>query len=216
MKAIDIVNEILFEAEEEETSSEEDIKKNKGIIVFDIDDTIVKAKNLRIKSKDGEKELTPTEFAQLSNEEKNKDWDFSDFRNFDKLFSSIVTGTPVIGNLKMLDSYYNKGWDIGFLTARGVEAANKKAIVQWLKIRDKIDNKLKAIQPSRIKFFAAVNDPARLKETGGMTPGAAKKYYLNKLKEKYEVVKFVDDDETFIKKAKEVLPAKDVIKARIK
>lgn len=193
-------------------------KNGKGIIVFDIDDTLLNAKNLRIR--DGNKELTPTEFAQLSTEEKEgKNWDFSDFRNFNKLFDSIITGTPLTNNLRILDAHYNVGWDIGFLTARGVEKANELAIKQWLKIRNKINNKLEPIKSTRIKFFVAVNDPKRIKQIDKDNikgSAEAKKYFLQQLTKKYgkENVKFVDDDLSFINAAKEVLLPKNVIKAQ--
>lgn len=194
----------------------EEIKapKGKGIIVFDIDDTIINAKGLRIRTKDGEKEYTPTEFAALSEKEKDQEFDFSDFRDANKLFASIIGGTPITKNLRVLDKHIAAGWDVGFLTARGQEQANKKAIIQWLKVRNELNDELKPINPKKIKFFAAVNDPKRKEETKGMNTKEAKKHYLKTLTDQYDSVKFIDDDPSFLSAAKEVLPAKNVIRAQ--
>lgn len=197
--------------------------EGKGIIVFDIDDTVVKARGLRIYRKKGEKKvaLTPEDFAKENPKEmtgKGWEYDFSDFQNYGKLFNSIITGTPIISNLRMLDAHLNAGWDLAFLTARGFEQANKNAIKKWLKVRDKITGKLKPIEPSQIKYFIAVNDISRQKEIKSMKDSGdydSKALFLKMLKKKYDQVKFVDDDEKNLKKARQVLEPKNVIKANI-
>lgn len=196
-----------------------------GVIIFDIDDTIVKARGIRIyKTKNGKdiEALTPEEFEKLDKEkakEKGFDFDFRDFRDNEKLFSSIVRGEPIIRNLKVLDAHLRAGWDVGFLTARGGEEANKSAILKWLKYKDE-DGSIKPIPKERIKYFIAVNDPKRQKEfkkavQEGETHDA-KKFFLGKIQDKYDEVKFVDDSLRNVLKAREVLPKKNVVKAQEK
>jgi FMN phosphatase YigB (HAD superfamily) len=194
-----------------------------GIIIFDIDDTLVKARGIRIyKTKNGKdvEALTPEQFEKADKEKAKKegfDFDFRDFRDESKLYSSIVRGQPIIRNLKVLDAHLRAGWDIGFLTARAGESANKKAIRKWLKYKDE-DGNLKTIPEERIKYFIAVNDSKRQKEfKNAVQEGEthdAKKFFLGKIQSKYDEVKFVDDSLRNVLKARDVLPKKNVVKAQ--
>lgn len=188
----------------------EEIKppKGNGIIIFDIDDTLVQAKGLYVyQKKDGKEiKLTPPEFANLSAEEKSTgDFDFRDFRSGSKMYKSIIQGTPIIKNLRMLDAHVRAGWKVGFLTARGVEKANLAAIRDWIRFKDKNGN----LSPITISFFNAVNDEGRLSLGGSSAERKAKA--LEILSKEYDIVKFVDDDKSFIDAARKVLPKKNVI-----
>lgn len=203
----------------------EEIKKpqGKGIIIFDIDDTLVKAKGIRIHlTKDGKdvKSYEPEEFEKLDKKklrEEGYDFDFREFRDPKKLYTSIVKGEPMIKNLKVLDAHLRAGWDVGFLTARGGEAANKKAITDWLKYKTK-DGELKSIDKDRIKYFIAVSDDKRVKEFARKAKAGethdAKKFFLQEIQNKYDEVKFVDDSAANLMKARDVLPKKNVVKAQ--
>ncbi len=202
----------------------EEIKKpvGKGIIIFDIDDTLVKAKDIFIyKMKDGKEvgKFTPDQFAKQdvkAEMAKGYTYDYRDFDNPDKLYTSIMKGEPLFKNLNMMDAHMRAGWDIGFLTARGMEQANKKAIKDWLLYRNE-KGELVPIPEERVKYFIAVNDLDRKKELAKMAKSGgdfdAKGVYLNEIKKKYDVVKFVDDDMKNVLKARSVLPKKDVIVA---
>jgi hypothetical protein len=203
----------------------EEIKapQGNGIIIFDIDDTLVKAKGIHIyMTKDGKdvKSYKPEDFEKLNREKLKKEgynFDFRDFTNPKKLYSSIVKGEPLIKNLKILDAYLRAGWDVGFLTARGGEEANKKGIKDWLKYKTE-DGELKKIPPNKIKFFVAVSDDKRRKEflkkaKEGETYDA-KKFFLKQIQNKYDEVKFVDDSIPNLIKARQVLPKKNVIRAQ--
>ena len=80
-----------------------------GIIVFDIDDTLLKSNPDKIavyKNEPGkpEKRLTTTEFAKDPDaEDPNKvNWfDYREFSNPYKVYNSIITATPLINNLKI-------------------------------------------------------------------------------------------------------------------
>ena len=97
------------------------LKSNeKGIIVFDIDDTLIKTDpNIVkvIKYENGDKknkvELSSEEYAKDPDVVNHKDWfDFSEFRNPVKVMQSIVNGTPILKNLKILDAYINAGYEL--------------------------------------------------------------------------------------------------------
>ena len=150
----------------------------KGLIVFDIDDTILKVDSSLMKvykknpdeslshetaQKPGEQEiaLTTREFAKdpdAEDQEKRKWFDYRDFKDPVKVYNSIITGTPLIKNLKIMDDYIRAGYDFCFLTARSCEEVIKKAISDFLKFRDK-DGALKELGYSfKTTFSHAVND----------------------------------------------------------
>lgn len=204
----------------------EEIKypKGGGIIIFDIDDTLVSAVGVNIyKQKDGKdiKKLTPEEFAKedvKKEQEKGFTYDYRDFNDENKLYNSIVKGSPIINNLRMLDAHLRAGWDIGFLTARSGESANKRAILDWLKFRDK-DGELKPIPQERIKYFIAVNDPKRqreLKQKAMAGDFDAKGVFLKEIKSKYKNIKFVDDDAKNLVVSRSAIGKKGTIQAHKK
>ena len=107
----------------------------KGLIVFDIDDTLLKVDPALMgvyKKEPGKQEirLTTDEFAKDPDAEdpsKKKWFDFRDFQDPIKVYNSIISGTPLIKNLKIMDDYIKAGYDFCFLTARGCEETIKKA-----------------------------------------------------------------------------------------
>ena len=144
-------------------------KAIKGLIVFDIDDTILKVDSSKIsvyKKEPGKNEvaLSTDEFAKdpdASDPEKRSWFDYRDFRDPVKVYNSIISGTPLIKNLKIMDDYIQAGYDFCFLTARSCEDTVKKAITDFLKFRDK-DGALKELGDSFKKTFShAVNDDIR-------------------------------------------------------
>lgn len=125
----------------------------KGLIVFDIDDTILKVDSSLMKvykKKPDEQEiaLTTREFAKdpdAEDQEKRKWFDYRDFKDPVKVYNSIITGTPLIKNLKIMDSYIEAGYDFCFLTARSCEDTVKKALNDFLKVKDSDTGELKAL-----------------------------------------------------------------------
>lgn len=204
----------------------EEIKapEGKGIIIFDIDDTLVKAQDIYIyKQKDGKdvKKLTPEEYGKedvKTEKEKGFTYDYRDFDNPNKLYTSIIKGIPLIKNLNMLDAHLRAGWDVGFLTARSGEQSNKKAIEEWLLYKNE-KGELTSIPKERMKYFIAINDPKRKKEIKDMIKSGGGDYdvkgiFLDEIKKKYDRVKFVDDDMKNVVSARKVLPKKDVVVAQ--
>ena len=182
----------------------------KGLIVFDIDDTILKVDPALMKvykKEPGKPEigLTTDEFAKDpdAEDESKKDWfDYRDFRDPVKVYNSIITGTPLIKNLKIMDDYIKAGYDFCFLTARGCEEAIKKAIGDFLKFRDE-DGALKELGDSFKKTFShAVNDDIR--SYPGKDDAEKKANVLKKLCKEYDRVVFVDDDKKNVSAAREL------------
>ena len=182
----------------------------KGLIVFDIDDTILKVDPalMKVYKKEPEKQeigLTTDEFAKDPDAEdlSKKDWfDYRDFQDPVKVYNSIISGTPLIKNLKIMDDYIKAGYDFCFLTARGCEETIKKAIGDFLKFRDK-DGALKELGDSFKKTFShAVND--EIKKYPGNTDAEKKANVLTKLCKEYDRVVFVDDDKKNVNAARDL------------
>lgn len=194
----------------------EDGKRN--CLLLDIDDSILTADPSVIgiwKNKPGEKSvrLTPDEFAKDPDAEHEEWYDYKEFRDPEKVYQSIVRGTPILRNLRLMDAHVRANWDIGFLTARGLQDVVDSALRAFLKIRTK-DGKLIPIGDKLKKDISAgVNDaswdgiPAKTPERKAMV--------LKDICNKYDKVKFVDDDIkniNFVKSLK--LPNLTVIKAQ--
>lgn len=179
-----------------------------GIIVFDIDDTILKVNPDMIhiyKTIPGETEisLTTEEFANdpdAADPDKRSWFDLRDFYDPVKVYNSIISGTPLIKNLKIMDDYIQAGYDFCFLTARGCEETVKKALKDFLKFRDE-DGALKELGNSFKEALShAVNDD--FKKYPGKTDADKKAKVLTKLCKKYDKVVFVDDDHKNVRAAK--------------
>ena len=180
----------------------------KGLIVFDIDDTILKVDSSLMsiyKKEPGKPEikLTTDEFAKDKDAEDpdKKSWfDYRDFRDPVKVYNSIISGTPLIKNLKIMDDYIQAGYDFCFLTARSCEETVKKAIKDFLLFRDE-DGALKELGDSFKETFShAVND--NIKKYPGNTDAEKKAKILTKLCKEYDRVVFVDDDKKNVSAAR--------------
>ena len=180
----------------------------KGIIVFDIDDTILKVNPAQIriyKTIPGENEiaLTTDEFARDKDAEDplKRNWfDYRDFKDPLKVYNSIISGTPLIKNLKIMDDYIKAGYDFCFLTARSCEDTVKRALKVFLKFRDE-DGALKELGDIFKETFShAINDSE--KKYPGKSDAEKKALVLTKLCKQYDKVVFVDDDTKNVRAAK--------------
>ena len=181
-----------------------------GIVVFDIDDTLIQAdKDVVSISKfiNGDRKnkisISTEEFAKDPDAKDHKNWfDFSDFQNPQKVVQSIIRGTPILKNLRILDAYLNAGYEFCFLTARGCEDAIKYAIQDVIKYRDE-NGVLNNIDPWFNKdVSAAINDSN--KEYEGKTNAEKKSNVLREICSKFDYVVFVDDDNKNVAHAKEL------------
>lgn len=171
-----------------------------GIVVFDIDDTLIQADSSFIKigkyvngDRHNKIYLSSEEFAHDPDVKEHKDWfDFAEFQNPQKVVQSIVHGTPILKNLRILDAYLNAGYEFCFLTARGCEDAVKYAIQTVIKHKDS-EGILKDIKPYFNKeLSAAINDSN--KGYAGKSDAERKSNVLKELCSKFDYVVFVDDD----------------------
>lgn len=199
---------------------EKDLKnKQTGILVLDIDDTLLKANPEVIKiykSVDGkEKAISTEQFAtDLDKKAMGKNvkmydtvpptngiaFSIREFRDPEKVYQSITKGTPNIKNLRLMDDYLNRGWDISFLTARGLQPVVEKALDDFLLHKKKNGQFEKIGEQFKKALSAAVNDED-IKYVG-IDDGDKKARILKKLSEKYTYVKFLDDDDRNLKATK--------------
>lgn len=180
----------------------------KGIIVFDIDDTLLKADSSVIKIykhlPDGtEVALSTEEFAKdedIKDPSKKYWFDYRDFRDPIKVRNSILKGTPIIRNLKIMDAYINAGYDFCFLTARSCEKVVADALDEFLKVR--VDGSLRKLGDAFKRSLSyAVNDDAAHEFPSNMRDDDKKSLVLRQLCDAYDKVVFVDDDDKNIKSA---------------
>lgn len=194
----------------------------KGLIVFDIDDTLLQADSsvmgiiIKHFTETGKWETVAREdSAQFANS-KYKDvggkpkpgykFDYSDFRNDEKIKQSFFKtekdgkvisngAAPIVAQLRMMDSNLRAGYDVAFLTARGAENAVFTNLMKWLKYRNK-KGEFVDLKKGKIKLSdsRAVNDDKYAKEYAGVTDSKKKALFLKDKCAKYDIVKFVDDD----------------------
>ena len=181
-----------------------------GIIVFDIDDTLLKANRKVIsvyKKEPGKKEikLSTDQFAkdEDAKDPNKRSWfDYREFNDPVKVYDSIISGTPIIKNLRIMDSYIKAGYDFCFLTARSCEDVVKSALESFLKVKDE-NNSLNELGDVFKKSMShAVNDT--LHKYHGATDAEKKANILIGLCKKYDRVVFVDDDRKNLKAAREL------------
>jgi hypothetical protein len=191
-----------------------------GLMLCDIDDTLLSANNIYIiKTKNGVKsKLTPEEYAKDPESRKpyppGVSYSYEEFNNPEKVRNSILSGTPLLKNLKILDAYVNAGYDVAFLTARGLEDVVKSSLEEFLKFRDK-NGVLKPLgEIFKKSLSVAVNDEKYSKIYGGASDSQRKAAVIADLAKKYEKVYFFDDDLKNIDAVKKMkLPNVKTIKA---
>lgn len=177
-----------------------------NIIVFDIDDTLLKTKSsvTKVYKDSGKSEVLSTdEYAKDRDiDNPDVDWDFSVFNNPETIYNVMVTGRPLIRNLRVMDHYASLGWRISFLTARSQEDAIYKALLDVIRIKnargqyEPIADKL-----SREDSFA-VNDKKYDDVFGDLQTPDRKAVVLQQLCDEYDNVIFVDDDKKNIMAAR--------------
>lgn len=208
MKLNNILNEdLIFELHEP-------VKGKKNVILFDIDDTLLTANNIhiiKIEPDGKETKLTPDEYAKEPKEQEKArgvKYDYREFRDPKIVERSITTGTPIWKNLRILDDHIKSGWNVGILTARGLEDVVFRALQKWLMFRDD-KGELKPIQDKLAKNIVhAVNDD--VKQYVGMSDFEKKANVIRNYSKSYDLVKFVDDDLNNLNKVKEMAKEEDL------
>jgi len=200
MRVIDLLNSLYEETLPIDKNT--NVKK-KGILLLDIDDTLLKAKNIfiwrKLPTDKKEVRLTPDEYKQENVTAETKPlYDMREFRDAKKVRASIKAGIPYINNLKAMDDFINGGFVIGILTARGMEDIVYDAITEFLKYRDK-NGILKPVEIPRSLMFAVNDDNRKYK---GVTDFDKKAEVIRKVQAHFDYVYFMDDDLKNIKAIK--------------
>lgn len=203
MKLNKILNEdLIFELHEP-------VKGKKNVILFDIDDCIITANNIyiiKIEPNGKETKLTPDEYAKEPKEQEKSrgvKYDYREFRDPKIVEKSIITGTPIIKNLRILDDHIKNGWTVGILTARGLEDVVYRSLQKWLMFKNDKTGELVPIEKKLSREIVhAVNDGIR--QYTGMTDFEKKANVIREYSKKYDLVKFVDDDLNNLNKVKEM------------
>ena len=193
-------------------------KGKKGCILFDIDDCLLQADSKAIgiwKEKPGEQpiRLSTEQYAKDPDAAVHKDWfSYKEFRDPEKVYASIVGGTPLLRQMRLLDAHVKANYDIAFLTARGLQDVVDAALRAFLKVKD--DNGKLSPIGDRLKseISAAVND--EIKAYPGANDPEKKGMVIKNICQNYDKVKFVDDDLKNVNFAKSLkLPNLQVILA---
>ena len=149
--------------------------------------------------------MTTEEFAKDpdAGDPSKKSWfDYREFNDPVKVYNSIISGTPLIKNLRIMDDYIEAGYEFCFLTARSCEETIKKALDDFLKTR-KTNGALQELGDIFNKTLShAINDSS--KQYPGKTDAEKKANVLKKLCSKYDRVVFVDDDRKNVIAAREL------------
>lgn len=202
--------------------AEEKLPEGKtGILLLDIDDTLLKSDSRDIKiyrKLPTDKVEVPLTSAEYAKEHVTKDtkkyYDYRDFRDPQKVYNSIANGAPLLNNLKVVDAFYNGGYDIGILTARGCADAVRKAIRAFLKVRDEKGNLVPLrISPANVH---CVNDDDY--PYPGDTDFQKKQNVLRKYAKQYnyDYVYFIDDDAKNINALKALKKSDPEIASRLR
>lgn len=216
MTLLEVLNKIY--AEETLPINKETGRMKRGILLLDVDDTLLQARDIfiwrKLPTDKTEVKLTPQQYAdEHTTPETKKYYDYREFRDPVKVENSIEKGLPYINNLKVMDDFINGGYKIGILTARGMEDIVYSALKKFLKYRTPVGD-LKAAPLNR-KYVFAVNDD--FKNYSGKTDYEKKKNVINKIRRYFDYVYFMDDDIKnlkAIKQLKQELPEKQANKIR--
>jgi len=168
-----------------------------NLILFDIDDTLLKAQGIKLYRKlptdKKEVELTPGEYAKEKvTPELKQYYDYRDFRDPVKVAESIKTSLPIISNLKILDSYIK----------------NADSMKKWLKHKNEKGD-LQSIGDKLVRELVfGMNDSNKKYE--GASDFDKKANVIKKLAKKYDRVVFYDDDLKNIAAVKEMVEKENI------
>lgn len=196
------------------------IKEGTGCILLDIDDCLLQADSKAIgiwKNKPGEKpvRLSSEQYAKDPDAATHKDWfDYKEFRDPKKVYDSIVNGTPLLRQLRLVDQHVRAGYHLAFLTARGLQDVVDKALRAFLKYRDKDGNLVPIDKKLKSDISAAVNDMKWVEAYPTAGDPEKKAMVIKNICQKYDKVKFIDDDLKNVQAARALnLPNLQVIQA---
>lgn len=170
----------------------------RGCILLDIDDCLLQAKPgvIGIWKEEPGKEpvrLSTEQYAKDPDAKTHKDWfSYKEFRDPEKVYTSIVSGTPLLRQMRLLDAHIKANYDVAFLTARGLQDVVDKALRAFLMYKDSSGNLLPIGNKLKSEISAAVND--EIKAYPGANDPEKKANVIRNICRQYDKVKFVDDD----------------------
>lgn len=190
----------------------------RGCILLDIDDCLLQAKPgvIGIWKEEPGKEpvrLSTEQYAKDPDAKTHKDWfSYKEFRDPEKVYTSIVSGTPLLRQMRLLDAHIKANYDVAFLTARGLQDVVDKALRAFLMYKDNSGNLLPIGNKLKSEISAAVND--EIKAYPGANDPEKKANVIRNICRQYDKVKFVDDDRKNLEFARSLkLPNLQVILA---
>ena len=193
-------------------------KGKKGCILFDIDDCLLQAdsKAIGIIKREPGKDpvrLSTDQYAKDPDAATHRDWfSYEEFRDPEKVYASIVGGTPLLRQMRLLDAHVKANYDVAFLTARGLQDVVDAALRAFLKVKDANGNLSPIGDRLKSEISAAVND--EIKAYPGANDPEKKGMVIKNICKNYDKVKFVDDDLKNVNFAKSLkLPNLQVILA---
>ena len=197
-----------------------EVKDGEGCLCVDIDDCILQADSSSIgiwKEKPGEKpiRLSSEQYAKDPDAATHKEWfNYKEFRDPEKVYNSIINGTPLLRQLRLLDAHVRANYHIAFLTARGLQDVVDKALRAFLKYKDSNGNLVPIGDKLKSDISAAVNDMKWVEAYPTAGDPEKKAMVLKNLCKKYKKVKFCDDDLKNLQYARSLkLPNLQVIQA---
>jgi hypothetical protein len=173
-------------------------KGKKGCILFDIDDCLLQADSKAIgiwKEEPGKQpiRLSTEQYAKDPDAATHKEWfSYKEFRDPEKVYASIVGGTPLLRQMRLLDAHVKANYDVAFLTARGLQDVVDAALRAFLKVKDANGNLSPIGDRLKSEISAAVND--EIKAYPGANDPEKKGMVIKNICQNYDKVKFVDDD----------------------
>jgi len=180
----------------------------KYLLLLDIDDTLLKANNIFIHRKlptdKSVVKLTPDQYAKEKvTPETKKYYSYEEFRDPKIVEKSIISGTPIWRNLRIMDDHIKAGWEIGILTARGLESVIDSALRKWLMFRNSDSVLVSLKNDLKRNLINAVNDEVKIYK--GKTDYEKKVNVIKDyLKKGFDKIKFLDDDMKNIKAVREM------------
>jgi hypothetical protein len=168
----------------------------KKLIVMDIDDTLLRSKNIFIERKLPSDEqvvfLTTSEFAEENvTSETAKFYSFTQFNDEQKVYDSIVQGEAILDNLKVMDLFINNGFELAILTARSNHKAVCKALRHFLEYKNYATGQLETLDFNE-RYCYAVSDPSFAYL--GTTTSERKSKILHQISKDNDVIVYLDDD----------------------
>lgn len=170
------------------------MKKN-NLFIADIDDTLLKSSKEQIavikNTPNGKIRLSSEEYAKDPDSKNETLFSFEEFRDPDKIYNSIVSGKPLVRNLKIMDKYLNKGYGLSILSARSHQKIVLEAIKKFLLYKDKNGNFEKIDNKIIDKVCACTNDTQFI-NIGKNTPERKAKV-ITEISKQFDKIVFMDD-----------------------